>query len=385
MNKKLTAAIAIGAVLLTAIGFTAFPWASRSKVRAGQPLTGYVEGVEFSVASKVAGRVQEVLVKEGDRVEAGQIIARLESRELVEQLNQAKAALAQAQIGHTLTADTVDGQVAQAKAALDAAQAKLDALKKGARPQEIEQARAAVDQAQVAYDNAKLNAERTEKLFANGAASAKQRDDAQSAADVALATLKMAKEKLSLVEAGARPEEIDGAKAQVEQAAAALQLAIASRSQVSLKAAATDQAQAAVEAAQAMVDNTVIRAPQKGVVTAKLVQAGEMVAAGLPIVTVVDIDTVWVKANVPEDKVAQLQLGQEIEVSVEGIENRLTGKLTWVSASADFATKKASHDMGDFERKTFGIKVELPNPDGVLKQGMTAKVYLPAGSTGSSR
>ncbi|MZP29691.1 HlyD family efflux transporter periplasmic adaptor subunit [Heliobacterium undosum] len=385
MNKKVTAAIAIGAVLITAIGFTAFPWASRSKVKAGQPLTGYVEGVEFSIAAKVPGRVQDVLVKEGDRVEAGQVVARLESRELVEQLNQAKAALAQAQIGRTLTADTVDGQVAQAKATLDGARAKWEALKNGARPQEIEQARAAVDQAQVAYDNAKLNDERTEKLFASGAVSAKLRDDARSAADAALATLKMAKEKLSLIEAGARQEEIDGAKAQVDQAAAALQLAIASRSQVSLKAAATDQAQAMVEAAQAMVDNTVIRAPQKGTVTAKLVQPGEMVAAGLPIVTVVDIDTVWVKANVPEEQVSKLQLGQEMEVSIEGIENRLTGKLTWVSASADFATKKASHDMGDFDRKTFGIKVELSNSDGMLKQGMTAKVYLPAGKNRSDR
>ncbi|MBM7867714.1 HlyD family efflux transporter periplasmic adaptor subunit [Heliobacterium gestii] len=385
MNKRLTVAIAIGAVLFTAIGFTVFPWASRAKVKAGEPATGYLEGTEFSIAPKIAGRVQEVLVKEGDRVEAGQIVARLESRELAEQLNQAKATLVQAQYGHTLTADTVDRQVDQAKAVLDAARAKLDGLKNGARPQEIGQARAAVDQAQTAYDNAKLNLDRTVKLFESGAASTKLRDDAQSATDAAQATLNMAKEKLSLIEAGARQEEIDAAQAQVDQAAASLQLAVASRIQVPLKAAVTDQAQATVDAAQAMVDNTVIRAPQKGVVTAKLVQAGEMVAAGLPIVTVVDIDTVWVKANVPEEQVTKLKQDQEISVSVEGLENRLTGKLTWISASADFATKKASHDMGDFDRKTFGIKVELPNPEGILKQGMTAKVYLPAGTTGSSR
>ncbi|MTV50611.1 HlyD family efflux transporter periplasmic adaptor subunit [Heliobacillus mobilis] len=375
MDKKRTAAIAIGVILLTAIGFIAFPWMSRSG-NGKEPITGYVEGTEVTVGSKIAGRVQEVLVKEGDFVEAGQVIARLESRELVEQLNQAKATFAQAEVGRTLTADTVEGSISQAQAVLNAARANLEALQNGARPQEIEQLRAAVTQAQVAYDNAKLNYNRSQALFDSGAAPAKTRDDAKSAMDAAQATLKMAQEKLSLTEEGTRPEQIDGAKAQVDQAAATVQLAIANKSQVPLKEAAIDQAKAVVEAAQAMVDNTVIKAPQKGYVTAKMVQPGEMISAGLPIATIVDTDTVWVKANVPENQVAKLTIGQDVSVRIEGIEQNLIGKLTWISASADFATKKASQDSGDFDRKTFGIKIEFANTEGLMKNGMSARIYL---------
>ncbi|MDD2420989.1 MAG: efflux RND transporter periplasmic adaptor subunit [Heliobacteriaceae bacterium] len=392
MNRKQAQMVFGGILTVAVLGFVVFPWAYRQAAPAtGQVITGYVEGTETNISSKIPGRIQELLVREGDEVVPGQIVARLESRELTEQLNQAKAALTgaaakvpQAEVAQTLTGETVAGQIAQAQANLQAAEAKLAALENGARPQEIEQARAVVMQAQVGAENAALTYQRMEALFQAGAVAAKTRDDAKADADVKAAGLQQAAEKLSLVEAGVRPEEIDGARALVAQAKAALQLAEAARHQVALKdqditlaQAGLQQAQAVAEGAQAMVDNTVIRAPQKGIITGKFVQPGELVSAGLPIYTVVDVERVWVKAQVPEGLITRLAVGQEIGVQIDGLTGQLTGKLVWINASADFAVKKATQDSGDYDRKTFTVKVELDNREGLLKNGMTARIILP--------
>ncbi|QGG46974.1 HlyD family secretion protein [Heliorestis convoluta] len=377
INKKMTIIAVLLLFILSLLGFTFYPWSSKESGQRDKLLSGYIEGTEVNISSKIPGKVEAILVQEGDRVEAGQVLVRLESRELIEQLNQAKAALAQAQYGALLAAETIEGQIAQAKASLEGAQAHLQALEKGPRSQEIAMTKAAVDQARASYENAKNNYERMEVLFENGAVPAKSRDDAKTMVESTEATYIQAREKLAMVEEGSRSEEIDGGKSKVAQAEAVYQMAIGNRHQLSLQNAVVEQARAALEAAQAMVDNTEIKAPQEGIIAYRMVEMGEMVIAGMTMMTIVNNDQVWVRSQVPEDLVTTLSIGQELPVYVAGVEEPFTGTLVWINASADFATRKATQDLGDFDVKTFAIKIQVDNSKGILKNGMTARVLLP--------
>ena len=292
-----------------------------------------VSGTISTVSSKMTGRLQELLVKEGDIVQKGQIIARIDARDYAAAQNQVAAALA-------------------------ASEAKLAELKAGSRSQEIQQAQAVVDQTAANLDNAQKNWERIAQLYSSGAVSAERRDTAQTAVTVAQAALVAAQEKLSLMIAGNREESIAAGVAQVKQA------------------------QAGLEASRVNLDNTIIFAPTGGVVAQKASNAGEMVTAGQPIVTITDLADTWVTARVEETKIGRIQLGQTVQFTVDGYPGRkFSGTVTEIGTATGsvFALIPNENSSGNFTKITqrIPVKISLPtDSDVVFRPGMSVIVKI---------
>lgn len=295
-----------------------------------------IGGTIVTTSAKIPGRITEVLIKEGDQVTYGQIVARIETREIIAQKQQAEAALA-------------------------TAKARYEEITAGARPQEIDQARSAFDQAKASLDNAARNDERMEKLYRDGAISSSQRDSADTAYVIARETYKSSGEKLDLVLAGSRDEAVRAAAAQVRQAEAAL------------------------EAAQATLDNATITAPVSGMVALKSVNPGEVVSAGQALFTIADLQDVWVSARIEETKIGKVKPGQQVEYTVDGYPGRtFTGTVYEVGAAANsvFALIPTENSSGNFTKVTqrIPIKISLPkDSDVVFRPGMSVLIKVHIG------
>lgn len=291
--------------------------ASRGEVVRTRTFEGQVvPSLEVNIIPKLGGKVAQVLVEVGDRVRAGQVLVRLDATDIEKQVEQARAGVATAQ-----------AQLAQVKA--------------GTRPEQIEAARQQVKQAEAAFSLAQANLERTQFLFSQGAVPQSQLDQVQMQFSQAEASLEAARQQLAMAEAGPTAEQVAVGEAQVNQARAAL---------------ATAEQQLA---------NTVITAPVSGIVTAVMVDPGEMAGPSMPVAVIAQLDTVQVNLTVPESDINYLQTGSEVEVSVAALgDESFTGRVSTVSPVADARTR------------SYQVKVELPNPEGMLKGGMSANVTV---------
>ncbi|HVP18277.1 MAG TPA: efflux RND transporter periplasmic adaptor subunit, partial [Spirochaetia bacterium] len=273
---------------------------------------------EIVVSPKISGRVASTRAEVGQRVGKGQVLFTLEAKDYEAQYRQAKAALESARANLTRTSDS-------------------------SLSSQILQAQAAVHQAQVQYDEAKDFADRTRKMFDNGTVSRQQLDSAQArfkSAEIALGT---ARDNLSLIQEKGGPQSTGVASTQVEQAQATLDLA------------------------QSQLDNTVITSPIAGLVAARNVDDGELVATGAPAFVVIDSSTVTAEASVSQDMVQQISRGETVAVSVDtgaGPE-RMQGEVSTISPAAD------PRSLG------YLIKVAVNNPNGALRPGMFARVAFP--------
>ena len=244
------------------------------------------------------------------------------------------------------------------------ATAQLRLLQAGARPEDIRQARAQTDSAQAdvlaaeaELQSAEADLQRFEALLASNSGSRKQRDDAATRRQVASSRVNAARERtraagegLARLRAGARPEEIAGARARVAV--------------VEAQMAALDKA----------IADAVLKAPVGGVVTAKLVDAGEMVAPRTPIVVVTDLDAAWANVYVDEPIVPRLRLGQKATL-VTDAGQRIDGTITFISPKAEF-TPRNVQTAAERSKLVYRIKVSVDNRAGVLKSGMPVEAEL---------
>jgi HlyD family secretion protein len=299
--------------------------------------SGNVEATEVQVASEVGGRILELRVAEGDRVAAGGVIATLDTRDTELQIGRARAerASAAAQL-HLFEAGARAEDVRQAEAQLDATTSEI----------------AAID---VEIRNAQTDLDRFEALLSANAGSQKQRDDARARVDLARERKRAAEERvrvartaLDRVRAGARKEELVGARARV----------------------ATVDAQLAV--LEKSVRDAQVAAPTGGVVTQKLVDAGELVAPRTPLVVVTDLDHAWANVFVPEPAVPRLKLGQAGTVRTDA-GNSVQGKVTFISPRAEF-TPRNVQTADERSKLVYRVKVTVDNSAGTLKQGMPVDV-----------
>jgi HlyD family secretion protein len=302
--------------------------------------SGYVEATEVRVAPEVGGRILELAVDEGDRVQAGAAIARLDTSDTDLALRRMEAERAQA--------------VAQ-----------LRLLQAGARVEDIRQAEAQVEsaEAEVAAAESELRSAtadlaRFEALLAANAGSRKQRDDASTRREVAAARVEAAKkqgraaaESLGRLRAGARREEIAAAQARVEAVEA--QIAALRKSQ----------------------DDALLKSPVAGVVTARLADTGEVIAPRTPVVVVTDLDRAWANVYVDEPVVPRLTLGQTIPL-VTDAGQRIEGKITFISPKAEF-TPRNVQTAAERTKLVYRIKVTTDNRQGILKSGMPVEADLP--------
>lgn len=334
-------------ILLSVVGAAGGGWWWYMNTKYVSTDDARIAGTIVSVSAKIPGKVTDVLVKEGDQVKIGQVIARIDARE-------------------------AGAQKLQAQAALLVAKAKYEELLSGSRPQEIgqaqagvEQARANVEQAKATLDNAAKNYERMQKLFIEGAVSAAQRDSAQASYMVAKeavnATVEAAHgavEKLDLAKVGNREEAIRAAEAQVKQAEAAL------------------------AAASVVTEYTEILSPVNGTIALKSVNPGEVVAAGQPLFSVTDLSDVWLNARIEETKIGKLKTGQVVEYTIDGYPDRsFEGSIYDIGTAANsvFALIPTENSSGTFTKVTqrIPVKITLPKDDNVVfRPGMSAIIKI---------
>lgn len=304
-------------------------------------VSGQVDATDVQISPEVGGRVVEMRIAEGDRVKQGDVIARLDTRDVELALDRARAERAQAD-------------------------AQLRLVQAGARTEDIRQAQAqaAAASADVAAARADLDAastdlQRFEKLLASNSGSEKQRDDAVTRRDVArdrvgaaAAREAAAREAVARLRAGSRREEIDGARARV---------------------AAVDAQIATLEKSKA--DATVI-APISGVVTERLVDPGEIVAPRAPLAVVVDLDNAWAEVFADEPMIPRIKIGQSATVFTDAGGEGLPGKVTFIASKAEF-TPRNVQTAEDRSKLVFRVKVAVDNKQGILKQGMPVEVEIP--------
>ncbi|NIM06859.1 MAG: efflux RND transporter periplasmic adaptor subunit [Armatimonadetes bacterium] len=344
--------------------------------------TGVVEAVQVDVAPKIVGRVEVLLADEGDSVEEGQLIARLDAAELEAALSQYGAALrmAQAEVGRVETAleherAASKARIDSAQAARKAAQANLQDLRAGARPQEIESARQEVEAAQAEEELAVSEFERMKSLFEGGAVSQAQVDAARARLARARAQLRTAQERLSLLEEGARKEQITSAEAALQAAeaehaaalAAAGQVAVVERELESAKARA-EQAEAAVSAAETALAETEINAPISGRVGRRYVDVGDLTGPGSPLFLIIRGNDLWVIAEVDEEDLSLVHPGQSVEITAEALSAPLPGTVVEVGPVA------LSRGLEQVRAKIVRCKVVLERGQELLRPGMEVDV-----------
>jgi len=383
--------ILLGVILLAAgILLYHFFWKNRTSQSTNLAVSGNIEVTTVEVAFKIPGKIDQLLVNEGDFVKKGQLIATLEHRDLLAQKDQAQAALETSKSRIPSLLKNIDLQdqstsqeIGQAEAAVKAAQARLQELLSGSRSQEINAAKAALDQAAADLELRKGDMERARSLFEKQYISAQEWDSARTAYEVAMANYARGRENYALVVEGPRPEEILQARAQLEQTQAALRLATTKKIQVEVlkKELETAQAQvqesaSALKVIQSQLEYCNLYAPTPGVVLVKNTEPGEYIVPGGAVITLGDIEKPWLKAFIHETDLGKVKLGQDVFVTTDSFPGKVyPGKVTFVSSEAEF-TPKNVQTVKERVKLVYRIKVSLDNPQHELKPGMPADAQI---------
>lgn len=290
--------------------------------------SGTVEATEAQLGFQPAGRIEDIIVHEGDPVKAGVELSHLDRVETQARRQQAVA------------------QVAGARAL-------LQELERGFRIEEVAQGRAALAAATERLNDAQRDLERSRRLIEDGAVSQEAYDKAVVAFDVAKSQYEQAQEQMKILETGPRREKIEAQRAQLEQA------------------------EAAVRTYDAIIANMTIRSPFDGVVTVRHREAGEIVQAGSPVLTIMNRDDRWVRIYIPEARMGAVRIGQSATITTDTYPNKpYRGEVVFIASEAEF-TPKTVQTTEERVRLVYAVKVRITgDPTYDLKPGMPADVSL---------
>jgi HlyD family secretion protein len=375
MKRRLILGGAIAAVAIAGI-WIAFAWAGW---RSRADYSGTVETREIQIGSKIGGRVTEVGVEEGQLVKAGATLVKFEADELTAQRVQTQAAVEQAQadLDKMLRGNRPE-EIAEAEATANASKAALEEARHGPRPQEIDQAKADYAAAAADAGNAKDFYGRMAKLVAQDIVSKQQYDDAKDKRDATAQRAEAARQQLALLEAGTRVEDLHAAEARYKQAEAAAELMRKGFRREDIEAARgrLAEAQGHVAELDAQLREAELTAPADAVVEVVSVRPGDLVPAGRIVMTMLESSELWVKVYVPETDLAQVHLGQRAAVSVDSFGGRVfAGHVGQIASEAEFLPRNVQ-TKSDREHEVFGVKVYVDNAQQALKSGMSATVRL---------
>jgi HlyD family secretion protein len=291
-------------------------------------VTGMVECASIDVASKIPGRVSRLMAHDGDRVAAGQTLALLESKEM-------------------------DAKLEQARSAMEAARARMSMVLHGARPEEKEAVARQFQQASAQFALAEKTWKRIERVYRDSLISTQERDQVEFQYTAALQQMEMARARYDMVMNGARREEIDGATALFHQAENAYREALAYHSELQLVS------------------------PTAGELTKTIIDEGEIVAGGYPVMTLTRPDSAWVIVQLKEDDMKSVSLGKHFIGTVRSLEQeKQEFVVDYISPMADFATWKPTNQKGDFDVRTFEIHLRPIARVPGLRPGMTVNIEL---------
>src|SRR4030043_1162363 len=315
----------VGILMIAAVAGLVYYFLTRDNEE-GNPflkVSGNIEATEVDVGFKVSGRIVSRSVDGGDWVEKGKVLATLDDEDLRQRL-----------------------EVAQAT--LKSAQARLEKLLAGSRPEEIRGAEATLNQVRFDLENKEAHYERMKLLFERGVIPKEVLDNSEAAFNIAKASLEKAKENYLLVKEGPRKEDIEDMRAQVDQARASVKLNVT------------------------QLSYTTLYSPISGVVLVNSGEIGEVVNPGTSILTLADIENVWLKAYIPETALSRVKWGQEVIVTTDlRPKKKYRGKISFISSQAEFTPKQIQTEK---RRVTlvYRIKVDVSNKDHELKPGMPA-------------
>ncbi|WP_430676853.1 efflux RND transporter periplasmic adaptor subunit [Leptolyngbya sp. AN10] len=335
-----------------------------------------------NVSPKSSGVLRQLLVKEGDRVQAGQILAYMDDSNFQGQLIQAQAQVATAEANlKRLESGNRPQEIAQVEAQLAAAQANLDKLIAGNRPQEIAQARSQVAAAEANLQQAELNYNQNQRLFTSGALSQREFDTSRTTLATARAQVEQAKQAVNLQQTGTRPEDIEAARAQVEQLKQAVSLQQAGSRPEEIEAARAQvmSAQGQLKTVQTQINDTVIRAPFSGVITRKFADPGSFVtpttsSSAVSSATSSSIlalaSTNQVVAKVPETSISRLKVGQRVTIEADAFPGKsFTGTVVQL----------AKQSTVDQNVTNFEVKTSIDDRQNNLQAGMNVNVKFDVG------
>lgn len=287
-------------------------------------LQGEVDAPEVLVTSKAKGRVVERYIERGDDVKAGQLLLKLESPEL-------------------------DAQVKSLEAARDQAKARLDESLHGTREESIRNLKATLAQAEAAYQNAEKDYRRNLSMAPQGYVSASMLDSSKKARDTAYQQVNAARAELDQAEHGDRAEQRDAFVAALHQA---------------------EQNLAQVKVQQ---DDLLVKAPVTGEIGAIPAEQGELLNASSPLLTIIRLPDAYFVYNLREDILAKVRKGDKIMLQVPALNNKqVEAEVRFISPMGDFATKRATRATGDFDLKTFEVRLYPIKPIEGLRPGMSA-------------
>jgi len=326
MKRVIPVLILLAAAIAAGVYF--YPRLTRKPAPANRlTLSGNIEAHESLVSFKVPGRIVELPVEEGQQVEPGALLARLEDADSRQKVR----------------IDEAGVRVRESDLALTLA---------GTREQEVRAAQQSMIDARADLEQKKLDNDRARQLFAKDEISAQDRDQAATALKRAGAIFKAAEQRYNEAVEGSRKEDIEIARANLNQANANLGL-----SRVNL-------------------DYAVLHAPYAGVITVRQAELGEVVAPGSPVVTLADLDHIWLRAYIAETDLGSIHWGQEATVITDTYPGKqYHGRISFISSSAEF-TPKSVQTYTERVTLVYRIKIDIDNPNRELKPGMPADAHL---------
>ena len=327
------------AIIAAAIAGLLYYFLTRGKEEEGSfiKVSGNIEATEVDVGFKVSGRIVSRFFEEGDWMDQGKVLAKLDDEDLRNRLEVARATLM-------------------------SAQARLSKLLAGSRPEEIREAEDNLNQARFDLENKETQYERIKSLYEKRVVPKETSDNAEAAFKIAKATFQKAKEDYLLVKEGPREEDIEDGRAQV------------------------GQARASVKLNETQLSYTTLYSPISGVVLVKSGEIGEVVNPGTSILTMADVENVWLKAYIAETDLSKVKWGQEVIVTTDLQPKKgYKGRISFISSQAEFTPKQIQTEK---ERVTlvYRIKVDISNKNHELKPGMPAdgRILLTPSSLSSS-
>jgi len=365
MNRKRILILLIVAVALAVTGLYA-GWFHRDTTLQG---SGTVEARNIRVGSKVGGRIDKVLVREGDSVQPGQVLITFDDKELQASLEQSRANAEKARRGYR------PEEIAEARAAAAQAKADYDMKKNGYRQEDIAAAQADLDRAKADEIRTHLDFDRYDALAKKDLVSKQQLDTAQANWKVAAAQQQSAQHRLDELQRGYRPEEIASAEARFLQAKATLE-----KLEHGNRREDVDLAKAGLSYDEARFRERQVAAPSAATVEVLDVRPGDLIAPNTPVATLLEKDQIYVCIYIPETEIGRVKVGQKAEVRVDSFpKTAFEGVVEQINQQAEFLPRNVQ-TREERVHQVIGIKIRINDPAGHVLAGMAADVKLRAES-----
>ncbi len=380
--------ILAGIALLAGVGYGVYRLFFYQSEPNGLFLSGRIESHDTDVSAKIGGRVAEVNVEEGDMVKRGQVLVRIDDSDLQAQL---QGAIAQVRVKqehlqrYRQQLPVLDAQLQQAN--LETQQATEESKGKVAEVENnIAAAQAQLTQAQATLKLASIKQRRTQALFAQGAISAQQRDEDDSKVEVEQASLITATQQVKAAQ-GRLIQARSNLRNTPIRAAAALEIKrqiAQARTDITTAEQDVCNAEASKAQVQANLNYLTIKSSLAGNVITKTVEPGEVVAAGSPLLTIINLDRLYLRGFIPEGQIGQVRLGQKGLVYLDSFPKQpLKATVARIDPKASF-TPENTYFQKDRVTQVFGVELTLKHPQGLAKPGMPAdgRILVPAAPEG---